>query len=425
MKSKVENVEKNTVKLTIEVNAEVFDESIKKAYFKNRGKFNIPGFRKGKAPQNLIERYYGENVFFEDAFNMACPDAYVKALEENQIEPVDQPELGIEQIEKGKNLVFTAKVTVKPEVNLGEYKGLKVQKDVVSITDEDVQKELEDIQDKNGRIVTVEDRPIQDGDTVIIDFEGYVDGEPFEGGTAKGYSLVIGSGTFIPGFEEQLKGVENGSETEVHVTFPEDYHSEALKGKAAVFKVVVNEVKQKELPVLDDEFAQDVSEFDTLEEYKADIREKLVKKAEEEAEKKYEDEMIKKAVENAEVDIPDVMVEQQLDSILRRFDMSLRYQGMNLESYTEMMGMDINKLREEYRERAASDVKTQLVLEKISQVESVDASEEEVDEEIAEMAKGYNQNAEDFKKHLKNDDIKYIKETVITKKTIKILTEKE
>ena len=423
MKTSVENIGNNVVKLRIEIDAEAFSESIKKAYLKNKGRFNIPGFRKGKAPQNIIERYYGESVFYEEAFNLACPDAYEQALKDNNIQPVDRPELDIEQIGKGKDLVFTAKVTVKPDVKLGQYKGLKIKKDTAKITDEDVQKELERIQETNARLISIEDRPVKDKDIVNIDFEGFLDGEPFEGGSAKGYSLTIGSGRVIPGFEEQLIGVEKGSKKEIKVTFPEDYNNESLKGKEAVFTVTVNEIKEKELPVINDEFAQDVSEFDTLEEYKADIRKKLEESAEDAANKKYEDEIIKKAVDNAEVDIPEVMVEHQLDDMMRRLDLTLRYQGMDINSYIDMMGTDGQTLRNESRERAIQQVKTQLVLEKISQVEQVDATEEEINAEIAKMAENYKQNAEDFKKHLKNDDIEYIKDTVITRKTIKVMTE--
>ena len=421
MKSRSENVETNVVKLTIEVDADTFNESIQKAYLQNKGRFNIPGFRKGKAPMSYIERYYGEGVFYEDAFNIACPEAYEKAVEENNIIPVDRPELDVEQIGKGKDLIFTAKVTVKPEVKLGQYKGLEVERDAAEVSEEDIQKELLKIQDKNARLMTIEDRPVQEKDTLNIDFQGFVDGEAFEGGTATGYTLVVGSGTFIPGFEEQLIGAEKGQQVDVKVTFPEDYHSDALKGKEALFKVTVNEIKYKELPVLDDEFAQDVSEFDTLDEYKADIKAKLEKAAKEAADKKYENELIKKAVDNAEVVIPDVMVERQLDNILKRLEMSLRYQGMDLKNYLDMMGMEEETLRNEYRDKALQDVKTQLVLEKISLEEKVDATEEEIEAEIAETAEKYNQSKEDFKKHLKNDDIEYIKDTVITNKTVALM----
>jgi len=376
MKSKIENVEKNVVKLIIEEDAERFNESLIKAYQKTRGRFTIPGFRKGKAPMNLIEKYYGENVFYEEALNIIFPEAYEAAVKEHGIVPVDTPELDIEQIGKGKNLIFTAKVTVKPDVNLGQYKGFALEKEQVNITDEDVQKELERIRERNSRLVAVEDRPVQDKDIVNIDFEGFIGGEPFEGGSAKGYTLVVGSNTFIPGFEEQLIGAALNQELEVNVTFPEDYHNENLKGKPAVFKVRINEIKYRELPNLDDEFAQDVSEFDTLEEYKADIKKKLEEKAQQEAERKYENEIIKKAVENAEVDIPEVMVERQIGNIIKRLEMALAYQGINMQSYMEIMGLDENKLHEEYRERAYEEVKTELVLEKIAQAEKVEASEE-------------------------------------------------
>lgn len=423
MKSKVENIEKNVVKLTIEVEAEVFNDSLKKAYQKNRGRYTIPGFRKGKAPMNFIERYYGGSVFYEEAFNIACPEAYEKAIKENNLEPVSRPELDVEQIETGKGLIFTAKITVKPDVKLGEYKGLKVEKEIVNISDEDVQKELEKIQDKNARLITAEDRVVKDKDTLNIDFEGFVNDEPFEGGSAKGYTLVVGSGTFIPGFEEQLIGAETGKEIDVNVTFPEEYHSEDLKGKEAVFTVVVNEIKEKELPEINDEFAQDVSEFDTLEEYKADIKEKLLKEAQESAEKKYEDDIVKKAVENAEIDIPEIMIEHQLNNILNRLNMTLRYQGMDLNSYINMVGTDEETFRNGYRDTAVLDVRTQLVLEKIGKEEKVEATEEDVEAEIAETAEKYKQSVEDFKKHLQDDDIEYIKDTVITKKIIKLIKE--
>ena len=421
MKSRVENAEINVVKLTIEVDADTFNESLKKAYMQNKGRYNIPGFRKGKAPMNYIERYYGEGVFYEDAFNIACPEAYEKAVEENNIIPVDRPQLDIEQIGKGKDLIFTATVTVKPEVKLGQYKGLGLEMTPAVVSEEDVQQELLKIQDKNARLITIEDRPVQDKDTLNIDFQGFVDGEAFEGGTATGYTLVVGSGAFIPGFEEQLIGAEKGQQVDVKVTFPEDYHSDVLKGKEALFKVTVNEIKYKEMPVLDDEFAQDVSEFDTLDEYKADIKANLEKAAKEAADKKYENDVIKKAVDNAEVVIPDVMVERQLDNILKRLEMSLRYQGMELKNYLDMMGMEEEALRNEYRDRALQDVKTQLVLEKIAAEEKVDATQEEIEAEIAETAEKYKQSLEDFKKHLKNDDIEYIKDTVITNKTIALM----
>ncbi len=421
MKSTIENVDKNVLKLRIEADAQQFNESLKKAYLKIRGSFSVPGFRKGKAPMNIIERHYGDSVFYEEAFNMICPDLYDEAVKDNNIDPVDTPELDIEQIGRDENLIFTATVTVKPEVELGEYKGLPVEKDQVDITDEQIQTKLEEAQEQNARLVTIEDRPVQEQDSVNIDFKGLLDGEPFEGGTSEGYTLVVGSNTFIPGFEEQLIGATFGQELDVNVTFPEEYHSEELKGKAVVFEVRINEIKYKELPALDDEFAKDVSEFETLEEYKTDIRKKLEEEEEKKTEQKYENDIVKMAVENAKVDVPDVMVERQLDSTMQRINMSLSYQGMNLETYLGMMGMDEKTMRDNYRENALADVKAQLILEKISLIENIEASDEELEEEISQMAENFNQKAEDFKKHLQDSDIEYIKETVITNKTINLM----
>ena len=310
-----------------------------------------------------------------------------------------------------------------PEVVLGEYKGLSAEKEQVVITDDDVEEELKRVAERNAKLITVEDRPVKDGDTVNIDFEGSIDGVPFEGGTAKGYTLVIGSGTFIPGFEEQLIGAELNSEVDVNVTFPEDYHSEDLKGKDALFKVKINEIKYKELPEINDDFASDVSEFETLEEYKADIRNKLTERAQAEADRKFENEIIKKAVENAECDIPEVMVSRRLDNMLNQFDLQLRYQGLNLAHYLQMMGMEESKLREDYRDSAHEDVKTQLVLEKIADVEKIEATDEEIDAEIKNMADSYNQPVEEMKKHLRDDDIEYIKDTIKRRKTIKFLVD--
>ncbi|NMA66060.1 MAG: trigger factor [Clostridiaceae bacterium] len=423
MSVKIEKPEKNVVKLEIGIDAKAFDEYLNKAFLKNKNRFNIPGFRKGKAPRAMVERYFGEQILYEDAINYACADAYDKAIEENDIQPVDRPEIDIVQIGSGQDFIFTAKVTVMPEVELGEYKGLSVEKEQVLITDDDVEEELKRVAERNSKLITVEDRPVKDGDTVNIDFEGSVDGVPFEGGTAKGYTLVIGSGTFIPGFEDQLIGAELNSEVDVNVTFPEDYHSEDLKGKAALFKVKINEIKYKELPEINDDFASDVSEFETLDEYKADIRTKLTERAQAEADRKFEDEVIKKAVENAQCDIPEVMVDRRLDGMLNQFDMQLRYQGMDLKNYLQMMGMEESKLREDFRGNAHDEVKTQLVLEKISKVENIDVTEEEYEEELASMAARYNQPVEEMKKHLRVDDIEYIKDSIKRRKTIKFLVE--
>lgn len=423
MSVKIEKVEKNQIKLEIEVEAKLFDECMNKAFNKNKSRFNIPGFRKGKAPRSMVERYYGEQVLYEDAINYACADAYDNAIDENDLHPVSKPEIDIVQIGSGQNFIFTASVTVKPEVELGEYKGLSVKKDEAVVTEDDIEEELKKIVERNSKLISIEDRPVETGDTLNIDFEGSVDGVPFEGGEAKGYTLVIGSGSFIPGFEDQLIGTNLNDEVNVNVTFPEDYHSEELKGKTAVFKVKVNEIKLKELPEVNDEFASDVSEFETLDEYKADIRVKLTEQAQTRVDRKYEDEIIKKVVDNAVCDIPEVMVESRLDDMMRQMDMQLRYQGMNLEGYLQMMGMDMSKVRADYHDNALEDVKTQLVLEKISEVENIIASPEEYDAELEEMAKRYNQSVEEMKKHLQDDDIEYIKSSIERKKTVAMLVE--
>ncbi|HOJ12276.1 MAG TPA: trigger factor [Clostridiales bacterium] len=421
MKSKVEKVEKNVVKFEIEVDADKFDEGMEKSFKKNAGKFNIPGFRKGKAPRKIIERYYGEQVLYEDAINFICPETYDQAVKEHNINPVDRPDIDIVQIGNGQDLIFTAKVTVKPEVELGEYKGIEAEKKEVIVTDDDVEKELKESAEKNSRLVNVEDRAVQEGDTAVIDFEGFVDGEAFEGGEGKNYFLTIGSGQFIPGFEEQLIGVEKGNETEVNVVFPEDYSHEKLAGKAALFKVTVNEIKVKEIPAIDDEFAQDVSEFSTLEEYKADLRKKLFEKEEHTIKHELEDSVIKKVVENANVDIPDVMVNERINYLLSDIDMRLRYQGMNLDNYLKAVGEDIDSFKEQFSERARNEVKTQLVLEKIKDVEGIKAEDSEFDEEIRKFAENDQKNEEEFKKQLTEDDIEYIRNNITVAKTINFL----
>ena len=423
MEVKIEKSDKNAVKLEIKVGSDVFEECMNKSFNKNKTKYNIPGFRKGKAPRNMIERYYGEQVLYEDAINLACGDAYDKAVDENDIHPVDRPEIDIVQIGNGQDLIFTATVTVKPEVELGEYKGLEAKKDPVSITEEDVETELKRVAERNAKLISVEDRPVQTGDILNIDFEGSVDGVPFEGGTSKGHTLEIGSGSFFPGFEEQLVGFLVNDEKDINVKFPEDYNSKDLAGKEAVFKVKVNEIKFKQLSEINDDFAGDVSEFETLEEYKADIRNKLTEKAQNTADRKYEDEIVKKAADNAICEIPEVMVNKRLDDMMRQFDMTLRYQGLNLQGYMNMMGIDEAKLREDYRESAHQDVKTQLVIEKIAEVEKIDCSPQEYDEELSKMAESYHQPVEEMMKHLHEDDIEYIKTSVISKKTIAILAD--
>ena len=423
MQVKVENVGKNVLQLEIEVDAEKFEQGIQKAFLKNSSRFNIPGFRKGKAPRYMVEKFYGEQVLYEDAINAICPDAYDEAIEENDLHPVDRPEIDIKQIGKGQTLIFTAKVTVKPDVELGQYKGVEVQKVVALVTDEDVEKEIEKVLDKNSRLITVEDRPIANNDTAIIDFEGFIDDVPFEGGKGTDHSLVIGSGTFIPGFEEQLIGAVVGEEKDVTVSFPEEYGKSELAGKPALFKVVVKEIKVKEMPALDDEFAKDVSEFDTLEQYKADLRLKLLEKAEHKAHHENEDNVIDKVVENAVVEIPPVMVEKRVDDLVYDFSNRLRYQGLDLEKYIEIMGMDMKTFREQFSKRAEQEVKTQLVLEKISLAEAILPSDDDTNEEIKKLAESYKQSEEEFRQHLKADDIEYIRNNLVARKTVEFLLE--
>ncbi|MDP4093889.1 MAG: trigger factor [Bacillota bacterium] len=423
MNVKVENVEKNVVQLEIEVDAAKFEEGMQKAFVKNANRFNVPGFRKGKAPRKMVERLYGEQALYEDAINIVCPEAYDEAVEQNDLHPVDRPEIDIKQIGSGESLIFTAKVTVKPEVELGEYKGVEVKKAEANVTDEDVDKEIQKAADKNARLITVEDRPVQKDDIALIDFEGFVDGVPFEGGKGEEYQLTIGSGQFIPGFEDQLIGVKAGDELEVNVTFPEDYHKDDLSGKAALFKVKVHEIKVKEIPAIDDEFAKDVSEFDTLEAYKEDIKGKLIHEAEHMAEHQNEDNVIAKVVENAKMDIPAVMIDNRIESLIKDFDMKLRYQGLELNKYMEIMGMNFETLKEQFQKRAEDEVKTQLALEKICQVENIVPNDEDVNGEIKTLADNYKQNEEEFKKHLSEDDIEYIKDNLKIKKTVDFLVE--
>ena len=423
MNSKLEKVENNIATLEITVSSEKLNEGIMKAYLKNVKRFNIPGFRKGKAPKSLIEKYYGEGIFYEDAINEVCPEAYEGAIIEHELEPVDTPKIDIVEIESGKGLVFKAEVTVKPEVTLGQYKSIEAQKKEYNVTEDDISKELEALRDKNARIISVTDRPIKLEDTVIMDFKGFVEGEKFEGGSAVNYELNIGSGQFIPGFEEQLIDGKAGDEVEVEVNFPEDYRSEDLAGKPAVFKVTIKEIKEKELLPLDDEFAKDISEFDTLEELKSSIENKKKEEADRRTKHEYEDLVISKVVENATVEIPDIMTENQIDSMLRDFDFQLRYQGFDLETYLKYMNTTMEELRGTYKETALNSVKTQLVLEAITNEENIEVGEEEVESEIEKTAKQYNQEIEKFKSTLKESNIAHIKESLLIQKTIDFLIE--
>lgn len=396
MNTKLETIENNVVKLEITVGKEKFNEAIKKAYKKNAKKFNIPGFRKGKAPMNIIKRFYGEGVFYEDAMNFCCEDTYPQAVEENKLQPVDYPKIDIVEIGADKDLVYTAEVVVKPQVKLGEYKGVEAKKNLYTLKEEDVDKQLNGMLEQNARISTKEKgAAVQDGDVAIINFKGFVDGTPFDGGEAENYSLEVGSGTFIDNFEAQLVGVGLGEEKEINVNFPENYGREELNGKPALFKVKVNEIKVKELPALDDEFAKEVSEFDTLEELKSDLKNKLEEsnKAREKAE--YEEAVLQVVCDNVEVDIPEVMVGKEVDMMLKDLEMRLSYQGLDLESYYQYTNNTEAKVREYMKETAEKRVKTELVIEQISKEENIEVTEEELKEKAVELAKQYGNNTDD------------------------------
>ena len=389
MSVQVEKLEHNMAKLTIEVPETELEAAIEKAYQKQKKSISLPGFRKGKAPRVMIEKMYGKGVFLEDAANSLIPVQYSMAAGESGLEIVSQPTIDVTQLEPGKPFIFTAEVAVKPEVTLGEYKGVEVEKQNTEVLDEEVDAEIFKERESNSRMIDVEDRAVENGDTVNLDFEGFVDGEAFEGGKGEGYPLVIGSNTFIPGFEEQLIGANIDEEKEVNVTFPEDYQAEELKGKAAVFKCKVNRIQKKELPEVDDEFAKDVSEFDTLEEYKADIRKKLAEEKEKDAQRAKEDAVINKIIETSEMDIPDAMVDAQIDQMADDFGRRMQSQGLSLEQYFQFTGLTMEKLRDELKPQALKRIQTRLVLEKIAEVEDIQPTDEQVDEEIAKMAEMY------------------------------------
>ena len=386
MSLQVENMEKNMAKLTIEVSAEELEKAIQGAYLKQRNKISVPGFRKGKVPRQMIEKMYGAEIFYEDAANALIPTAYGKAYDECELDIVSQPKVEVVQLEKGKPFIFTAEVAVKPEVTLGEYKGLSVDKVSNRVTAKEVDAKLEEEQKKNARTVVVEDRAVQDGDEVVLDFEGFVDGVAFEGGKGENYPLTIGSGSFIPGFEEQLIGAEAEKEVEVNVTFPEEYHSEDLAGKAAVFKCTVHEIKAKELPELDDEFAAEVSEFDTLDAYKADIKAKIKEQKIADGNRKKEDQAVEKAVANATMEIPEAMIDTQVNQMAQDFAQRIQQQGLSMEQYFQFTGMTAESMMEELRPQAVKRIETRLVLEAIAKAENIEITDERIDEELAKMA---------------------------------------
>ncbi len=422
MNSVLEKKENNKAVLKMEIDEKNFEKAVQKAYLKNRGMFNIPGFRRGKAPRKLIEINYGEGIFYEEALNIILPETYAEAIKELELEVVDYPEIDIEQLEKGKPVIIKAEVTVKPEVKLGEYKSIEVEKVEYNVTDEDVENQLTSIQKTNARILEAPDRETKEGDLLLVDFEGYVDGEQFEGGTAENQTIEIGSNQFIPGFEEQLVGKKKGDNIEVEVIFPEDYFKESLKGKEALFKVAIKEVKEKELPKLDDEFAKDVSEYDTLEELKKDIKKKLEEDAKKREEIENETKVIEKAVETCEVDIPEVMIDTQVENEIRQFEYTIRMQGIDMEQYFNITNTTVDDLKENLKPRAEVKVRTDLVLDAISKAENIEVSDEEVDEELEKMAKEYNQeDVEKFVEDMKKGDLGYIKSGIIRDKTIKKL----
>lgn len=420
MNCKVEKTENaNEVKLEITVEAEKFENAMKKVYFQNAKYFNIPGFRKGKAPMNIVEKYYGAQIFYEDAFNEVATEAYEEALTENKIDVVSRPEVDIAQMEKGKDLIFTAVVQTKPEVKLGKYKGIEIQKIEYKVDKKDVDHELKHMQEHNSRLVTVDDRPLENGDTATIDFEGFVDGVAFEGGKAEGHELEIGSGTFIPGFEEQLIGMELENEKEIKVTFPKEYFSKDLAGKDATFKVKLHDIKKKELPELDDEFAKDVSEFDTLEELKKSIKEKLTKNKEQREKYETEEAVLKAVCEDSKLDIPSGMIELEIDNMLKDFEQRLSYQGLNLEQYLKMIGKTEEEMRKEYEPQAIEAIKSRLVLEAIMKAEKIEASEEEIKTKMEEMAKSYGKDVEELSK---NENLKnYLAEGIKSEKALEFI----
>ena len=414
---KTEN--KNELKLTFTVPASRFEEAIQDVFKKSAKYFNIPGFRKGKAPFKIVERYYGDSIFYEDAFNELAPVVYDEEIKENKIEVASRPQIDVVQMEKGKDLIFTAIVATKPEVKLGKYKEIPLKKIEYKVTDEDIDHEINHMAEHNSRMVTVEDREVKDKDIVTIDFEGFTDGKPFEGGKAENHDLTIGSKTFIPGFEDQIIGMKIGEEKDIKVTFPEDYFSKDLAGKEATFHVVLHGIKEKQLPTIDDEFAKDVSEFDTLKELKDSIKEKMEKENEERAKHETEDAAIEEVCKNTNIDIPEGMVELEIDNIMQNLDQRLSYQGLNLEQYLKMMGKSEEDFRKDYKEQAEKNVKTRLVLEQIVKDEKIKEDEKYIKEKLEEMAKQYNRKVEDLEK---NEELKnYLAESSKTEQAVELI----
>ena len=422
MDCKVEKTKNaNEVKLEITIEAEKFENAIKKVYFQNAKYFNIPGFRKGKAPQNIVERYYGKEIFYEDAFNELVPDEYEKALKENKIDAVSRPEIDIITMEKGQDLKFIAIVQTKPEVELGKYKGIEIEKIEYNVKDADIEEELKGMQNQNARLITIDDRPAQMDDTTHINFEGFVDGKPFDGGKAENYELVLGSHSFIEGFEDQIVGMKIGEEKDIKVTFPKEYFSKELAGKPATFKVKLNEIKKKELPELDDEFAKDVSEFDTLKELKQSIQERLEKQNKDREKYEKEDAAVKALVDTIKVDIPSGMIEMETENMMKDMEQRMSYQGLKMEQYLKMLNKTEEEFKKDYEPQAIEAIKSRLAVEAVIKAEKIEATEEEIKAKMEEMAKNYGREAKDLEE---NENIKnYIKQGIENEKAMEFLVE--
>ena len=423
MSLQVEKLEKNMAKLTIEVSAEELDKAMEKAYQKQKSRISLPGFRKGKAPRKMIESMYGKGVFMEDAVNSLVPQEYSKAIADCDLEIVSQPEINVTQMEPGKALIFTADVATKPEVTLGDYKGVEVPKTEIAVTDEEVDAEVKKEQDKNSRTVVVEDRAAANGDITTIDFEGFVDGVAFDGGKGSDYALTLGSGTFIPGFEDQLVGANTGDHVEVKVTFPEEYQAKELAGKEAVFQCDVKKIETKEVPELDDEFAKDVSEFDTLAEYKEDVKKNLAEKKEKEARTAKENAAVDKAIENAQMDIPELMVNSQSRQMMDDFARRMQQQGLSMDQYFQFTGQSMDKMMEDMKPQALKRIQTRLVLEKIAEVENIQPTEEEVNEEISKMAEMYKMEADKLKDLIGENEMEQMKKDMAVQKAVTLVAD--
>lgn len=422
MSLQVEKLEKNMVKLTIEASAEELDAAIEKAYQKNKAKISVQGFRKGKAPRAVIEKLYGASIFFEDAANALIPKAYDEAVKESDLEIVSQPDIDVVQIEKGKPFIFTAEVAVKPEVTLGDYKGIEVEKIEVAVSDDEVNAELDRVREQNSRTITVEDRAIENNDIAVIDFEGFVDGKAFDGGKGTDYSLVIGSHSFIDTFEEQLVGKKTGEEVEVNVTFPEEYQAKELAGKPAMFKVTVKEIKVKELPELNDEFAQDVSEFETLDEYKADVKKNLEEKKYNAAMSAKEEAVVDTVIDNATMEIPEAMIETQMRQMADDFARRIQQQGLSLEQYFQFTGMDAKKFLDSIRPQALKRIQSRLVLEAIVKAENIEVSEEELNKELEGMAAAYKMELDKLKELMSDKDKETMSMDIAVQKAVDVIT---